>query len=438
MYIEVITTNLSFERKLHFPLTSPYVIVVGDNGTGKTAVMNAVRVACTGAAQDLGGKDPRKEVRAGVRDLVASARTSAEASVRFSNGGEYHWTHAFAKRPTTQLAGHAPEVVLPFDDALDAFRGNNDTRLKYFCQRFMRESQLLDFDWSLATEVYDLISASLPASDTLCVVDWLLKFWGRQAAAERVATKRIGTLGEIERFLDENFDNSTDAHVAHALDTLLVHQLSRDRTKCPCCSAESTAEVLRARLDKVTAIIKDKVLASPMPVGTRALLERERDAVMQSRAQARKHIAAVRALLQYELRQHAAAIEAAVNAKLQSCTPPRKREKVELIFGFNIDDKGDITMGRRTGEHIRVFPSAAETVLLLTALSLVVAERQEKLPILLIPDRAYDKDMFHHLCVLLGQSEVIAFVPSVVYALPPSDKWGRIDLNEHTGRGIPK
>ena len=439
MHIKSISTNLGFERILHFDLESPYVIVVGDNGTGKTAVMNAVRLACTGAAQDLGGKDPRKEVRVGVRDLVSREKVAAEAIVRFSNESEQHWTHAFAKRPTIQSTGHTPEVILPFDDALDAFRGNSDTRLKYFCQYFMAtgkfdgETWMQWADWTLAPSVHTVIREANPSNHP---VMWLLDFWKRQASVERAATKRLSFINDVELFVDEHLDSTSDSRVAHALDTLLTYQLSHDRTGCPCCGADSTADILRERLDKVTAIIKTKVLAPPAP--SRMLIERERDAATHDRASARRYVGEVRSLLQDALRHNITAIEGAVNSKIQACAPARQRERVDILFGFDAKTNGDIIMGRRMCEYIRPFPSAAETVLLLTALSLAASEFQEKLPIMLIPDRAYDKDMFHHLCVLLGQSKTIAFVPSVAYALPPSDKWGRIDLNEHTGRGIPK
>ena len=129
-----IKTNLLFEKDLEFHL-GPRTIVVGDNGVGKTMLLNALRLGLVGSGQDLGGKDQFAVVKAG-SDLIELGDThrSPYSELIFSSGQVARWGVVAGKRPTHVKP--LKEVHYLMDEVMEAIRGGPDTRLAILVRLF--------------------------------------------------------------------------------------------------------------------------------------------------------------------------------------------------------------------------------------------------------------------------------------------------------------
>jgi len=129
-----IKTNLLFEKDLEFDI-GPRTIVVGDNGVGKTMLLNALRLGLVGSGQDLGGKDQFAVVKAG-SDLIelGDIHRSPYSELTLSSGHVAFWGLKPGKRAThVDLPGRVRYLM---DEVMGAIRGGPDTRLAILVDLF--------------------------------------------------------------------------------------------------------------------------------------------------------------------------------------------------------------------------------------------------------------------------------------------------------------
>ena len=129
-----IKTNLLFEKDLEFDI-GPRTIVVGDNGVGKTMLLNALRLGLVGSGQDLGGKDQFAVVKAG-SDLIelGDIHRAPYSELTFSSGQVARWGVKPGKRAThVDLPGRVRYLM---DEVMGAIRGGPDTRLAILVDLF--------------------------------------------------------------------------------------------------------------------------------------------------------------------------------------------------------------------------------------------------------------------------------------------------------------
>lgn len=113
----------------------PKTLIIGDNGAGKSAVVNAIELALTGRASDIVGRaEVAKEV-----DLMALApgRTGTlEVAVELSNGAQAVWSCSDAKGSKKAKHTLPPDVntetVLPLRAVRDAILGSAQTARNFF------------------------------------------------------------------------------------------------------------------------------------------------------------------------------------------------------------------------------------------------------------------------------------------------------------------
>ena len=130
-----VKTNLLFEQDREFSI-GPKPLLVGSNGSGKTMLLNAIRLALIGSAQDLGGRDQFAAVKAGSSLInLGDVHRSPYAEVTFKSGQVARWGVVAGKRPTHVM----PPVGVAYlmDEVMEAIRGSADTRLTFFCRRFL-------------------------------------------------------------------------------------------------------------------------------------------------------------------------------------------------------------------------------------------------------------------------------------------------------------
>ena len=193
--IRAIKTNLVAETTHEFPF-GDRVILQGGNGTGKTMLLNALRLTLVGNAQDLGGKDQFAVVRAG-SDLIhlGDLHRSPMAEVTFATGEVARWGVVAGRRPS-----HTPPpmpAVYPLDEVMGVIRGGSDSRLafflRFFCQQGLEVDKWKRIQGRIRTRKKDL-KASQSRLDALAEVGIR-----HMDVAQRVRTLRL----EHEEIQDE-------------------------------------------------------------------------------------------------------------------------------------------------------------------------------------------------------------------------------------------
>lgn len=132
IYVESIASNIKGGVSCRL---GPKTIVIGSNGSGKSAVLNSIELALTGRVSDLVG---RAEV-AKETDLAMLAPGRAGelyAKATFTNGGVASW-RAGAKGAKKAVHLYPPDVLdkdaaLPLRPVRDAVLGSAETARKFF------------------------------------------------------------------------------------------------------------------------------------------------------------------------------------------------------------------------------------------------------------------------------------------------------------------
>lgn len=129
MRIERIETNIKSDTEISVELSSNTTIFQGPNGSGKTGLINAVELALTGEARDLG---TRSAAKSGVllRSLIHEFNDSAYANVHLDNGSVFSWS---VGRTGGVKQSKPPEINVhfPLRDATEALAAGKEKTLCY-------------------------------------------------------------------------------------------------------------------------------------------------------------------------------------------------------------------------------------------------------------------------------------------------------------------
>ena len=112
-------------------------LIVGPNGEGKSAIVNALTLALTGAADDLVGRDVVKD--AGIIGLMAPVGEDVRASATLSNGVEstYHSPRTDSGFGKGRQVNTFPNAV-PLRDVREALTGSADKARQFLLARAAR------------------------------------------------------------------------------------------------------------------------------------------------------------------------------------------------------------------------------------------------------------------------------------------------------------
>ncbi len=389
--ISEVRTNLVFGSVELFPLTNR-TILLGRNGQGKTMLLNALRLALVGNAQDLGGKDQFALVKSGTELIkLGDIHRSPMAEVTFDSGESCSWSILAGKRATHQRP--ALEVVYPLDEAMEAIRGGTDTRIAFFARTFLDEVD--------AVERWDRLKARIRA----------LK---KEQKEYQIALDTISRL----------YTADVRAKYVEAAVLLLEAKEASGTSKCPVCALESDTS---ARLVKLKDSGETLGSARPDLQIIKNALEVLRDEVLELEREAKR----IRTRLYGVLIRECGTITDYVNTYLKnsSRTPNDQFEfALELV-----DNKFDMGLRRRATGRLYKYASGAQWVILALGLCGKLTEvygERGALCVVVIPDRGYDHTTSRVIMSVANRLTGVVIFPRPI-KLPgrQAQKWSVLDLD---------
>ena len=352
MMISRIKTNLVFGSEESFALTNR-TLLQGRNGQGKTMLLNALRLALVGTAQDLAGKDHFAVVKSGSELIkLGDIHRSPSAKVIFESGDQCSWSIVAGKR-----ASHSKpsmEVVYPLDEAIGAVRGGVDTRIAFFAKNFLDEEEAVDRWDHLRLRVREFKKEIKEYQTTL---DTLSKLY--------TADIKAGFVGAAVHLLEAK-ENS-------------------NQTKCPVCatdigSLESRLESLKSSAD---------ILGSPRP--DLRVLKKAMEAIQTEVTELETEAKRIKTRLYNSIVGECDFITARVNDYIKNSS---RKLTDQFEFALELENnKFDMGLRRRSSGRLYKYASGAQWIILALGICGVLTERYSKngcLCVTVIPDRGYD------------------------------------------------
>jgi len=318
----------NLKRILDVELDAHHVLIVGDNGAGKTSLLNSIELALTGAVRDIAGRDEIRNTAmlAQLKSDQASARDSLFAEVEFDDGSYARWELSPAGKVKWTKPQHTPLFLYPLvEEAL--FTAKTLTGGHAKAVRFL-------YDY-FATETFVQV-VPMPEVDAM-VRDRFVDFVRQHKELPRV--ERLPAATDTARGAARQFKREAQAF-------------------------QTAVEALRQYASSnTTAIVELEVLAS----------EAEH---------ARAECEAAAAFGESWMTE----IVMAMNAKIT------EQVSAFLPGGFDFDlvlDETTASVGYLCDQHGRVTPSGAQTVLLAAAVAAAAASHKGGFCVLVTPDRYY-------------------------------------------------
>jgi hypothetical protein len=114
---------------------------VGDNASGKTALLNAITLPLLGRASDLGARDEGKSAQL-LRWLVPTGEKRAISRIEFSDGSVASWELSI-KGASASISHTPPPFTVsdPFSPALSVLKSGKENVIRYFVEHFGPEER---------------------------------------------------------------------------------------------------------------------------------------------------------------------------------------------------------------------------------------------------------------------------------------------------------
>ena len=189
-------------------------LIVGPNGIGKSAIVNAVELALGGTASDIVG---RTEVKREMDLLVLADGVRVFASAEFSDGQVASYEALSNKRGGAKKATHVCPLSasFPVRDVRAALTGSTDTARSWLLSKVVQDvtrDDVMAWFTPEATQLYSQYAKAEHKSE----IDILL--FVRQAAAKkaRAEKKRLGTEKDLLERLGGDLDPEPTASTLEA------------------------------------------------------------------------------------------------------------------------------------------------------------------------------------------------------------------------------
>ena len=238
-HITSIHTNIKFANSIVVKNLEEHIFVTGDNGTGKTALINALELALTGTAYDLGGRD---KARSGtlLAELIPSGENSLYSYVTFSDGTEASWVMERGKR-----AVHNPppvEATFLMPEIMGALAGSKLVSARFILRYFSGD----------ATYPVGETGALVKSTDFLEREEKVRKRVSTWKAEVKALSAALTTFGATSETAVQQSQKSIQLR---AMKTLLSFQVNKNLCACGVCGSPGDIAVFGARLAKVEAAL---------------------------------------------------------------------------------------------------------------------------------------------------------------------------------------
>jgi len=397
-HITGIHTNIKFPSSIVINNLSPHVLVTGANGSGKTALINALELALTGEARDIGG---RSSSRTGsiLSNLIPPGEASLFSYVTFSDGTEASWVLERGKR-----AKHSPPphtTVLLMKEILNALGGSKLSIARFLIRYFTMTTKYMSQGEGFLNAI-EFLAAEERARKTL-------NSWKAEYKALATALEVLGAHAE-----------GASAHTAKvtnllAMQRLLRLQLDNNLTGCGVCGKTGAMETFGARLAKVEGAIA-KLGGAQVPERVEAL--------QHALAETQVHIDQATEALAFIHAQIYEKVEFVAIPIFQRLVSERMAEAVGVtttkqhyFIGFLVEDPDN---ERQVCPHI----SGAELVRMACAIARAIIDTMDQqpepfFPVMITPDRGIDPKTLKTLMLTLRE------VPATTILQNPTQPRGR-------------
>jgi len=391
-YITDIQTNIKV-GSLTLSDLSANLFITGPNGSGKTAVLNALELALTGEARDLGGRDK-------VRSAVMLAQLAPEgegpiyARVKFSSGDTAEWVLEEGKRPKWTPPPFTVRWLYP--EIANAVKGS-----KAVCARFLVKYFSKDGAQLLEAEEKARKAASAHNAE---------------ARALKVALTRLGALAP------KAAEHEAKAGILHAIVMLTGFQVQHGLSTCGTCgSSDIPSKVLAERQTKAQAQL-EAIGGPPETHRAQALQTALEEATRSAEVHKTQAIALLDKMYTF--------VETNREGLAQAITKYIPAS-LEGQVGIQLT-KGAIFIGIQ-GEkgHIHTYISGAQFMALCVGIAGAIAVKspQDELVVLATPDKALDHEYLKYVMGVLQTLPIVTVFQSPIRPRGrPSAHWTEVDM----------
>lgn len=407
-HITGIHTNIKFPASVVINNLSQHVLVTGPNGSGKTALINAMELALTGEARDIGGRSSSR-TGAILSNLIPPGENNLFSYVTFSDGTEASWVLERGKRPKHTPPPH--KTVMLMKEILTALGGSKLTVARFLIRYFTHKTQYMSQTESVMNAVEFLAYEEKSRK--------ALNSWKAEHKALSTALEVLGAQAEGASV------HTTKVTNLIAMQRLLKLQIDNNLSSCGVCSTKSNMATFGARLAKVEEAIA-KLGGAQVPERVEAL--------QNALAETQGHIDGATETLAFIHAQIFEKVEEVAIPIFQRLVTRHLAEAVGVTTTKQHYFIGFITEDPDNEAQVCPHVSGAELVRLACAIARTIIETMEHqpepfFPIVVTPDRGIDQKTLKTLMLTLREVPATTILQNPVQPRGrPTTGWTRIIL----------
>ena len=383
-FIKKVVTNVKGHTAVDLEVS--HLFFYGGNGSGKTSLINAITLALTGTASDLGFRDAAA-APAMLAKLLPAGETELYAEVHLSDETVCRWSMIPGHRPKLEVPkGFTP--VLVYDVISDVLRGSVEKAALFLYDYFISDTAVTDKRVTSVVQgapdaaVYLATAGGLPPKLKLRTL-----YLSASTARSNFVTERNALTKAIDALGGNDAAPTPQQRVLGAMEDLLSFQIAHpEAPKCGVCGHLPDAPgIFEHRLREVTRKIEKAGRGSD--VAERILRMETTRSNLNQRIEELSNV-------------EKACLEAMV-AVIRDAKKPILRELFDVMPEPRVDfelTSSSFTMGIVHDNVICPAASGGEWAMVVTAWAGALARRLPAgaMPVLVLPDRSFDTTTLRH------------------------------------------